>query len=43
MAIAKRMTVEEIGSTIYVHPSLSEAIGEAALKVNNEALHLLNL
>jgi dihydrolipoamide dehydrogenase len=43
VAIAKRMTVEEIGSTIYVHPSLSEAIGEAALKVNNEALHLLNI
>ena len=27
---------------IYIHPSLSETVGEAALKAKNEALHILN-
>jgi len=42
MAVAKEMTLEELGSIIYIHPTLSEAIGEAALKAKNKALHLLN-
>ena len=42
MAVAKGMTLKELDSIIYIHPSLSEAIGEAALKANNEALHILN-
>ncbi len=42
MAVAKGMTLEELGSIIYVHPTLSEAIGEAALKAKNKALHILN-
>ncbi len=42
MAVAKGMTLKELDSIVYIHPSLSEAIGEAALKANNEALHILN-
>jgi len=42
MAVAKGMTLQELDSIIYIHPTLSEAIGEAALKANNEALHILN-
>jgi dihydrolipoamide dehydrogenase len=42
MAVAKRMTLEELAGIVYIHPTLSEAIGEAALKANNEALHILN-
>ena len=42
MAVAKGMTLKELDSIIYIHPSLSEGIGEAALKANAEALHILN-
>ena len=42
MAVAKGMTLKDLDSIIYIHPTLSEAIGEAALKANNEALHILN-
>jgi dihydrolipoamide dehydrogenase len=42
MAVAQGMTLRELERIIYIHPSLSEAIGEAALKANNEALHILN-
>ena len=42
MAVAKGMTLQELDSIIYIHPTLSEMIGEAALKANNKALHILN-
>ncbi|HSA97048.1 MAG TPA: dihydrolipoyl dehydrogenase, partial [Acidobacteriota bacterium] len=42
MAVAKGMTLKELASIIYIHPTLSEMIGEAALKADNEALHILN-
>jgi dihydrolipoamide dehydrogenase len=42
MAVAKGLTLKELDGIIYIHPTLSEAIGEAALKANNEALHILN-
>jgi dihydrolipoamide dehydrogenase len=42
MAVAKGMTLKELDSIIYVHPTLSETIGEAALKADNKALHILN-
>jgi dihydrolipoamide dehydrogenase len=42
MAVAKGLTLKELDRIIYIHPSLSEAIGEAALKANSEALHILN-
>ncbi|MBE3110895.1 MAG: dihydrolipoyl dehydrogenase [Acidobacteria bacterium] len=42
MAVAKGMTLEDLDGIIYIHPTLSEAIGEAALKAKNKALHILN-
>lgn len=42
MAVARGLTLKELDAIIYIHPTLSEAIGEAALKANNEALHILN-
>lgn len=42
MAVSKGMKLADVASLIYIHPSLSEAIGEAALKAKNEALHILN-
>jgi len=42
MAVAKGLTLKELDGIIYIHPTLSETIGEAALKANNEALHILN-
>jgi len=42
LAVAKKMKVQDIGSLIHIHPTLSEAIGEAALKAKGEALHIIN-
>jgi len=42
LAVAKKMKVQDIGSMIHIHPTLSEAVGEAALKAKGEALHLIN-
>ncbi len=42
MAVARGMKLTEVASIIYIHPTLSESIGEAALKARNEALHILN-
>jgi len=44
MALALRLglRIEEIGHTIHVHPTLSEALAEASLKALNQALHLIN-
>ena len=42
MAVARGMTLGELDGIIYVHPTLSEAIGEAALKADGRALHILN-
>jgi dihydrolipoamide dehydrogenase len=42
LAVARQATLSEIGGLIHIHPTLSESIGEAALKARNEALHLLN-
>lgn len=42
LAVCLGLKVEEIGRTIHVHPTLSEALSEASLKTLNQALHLLN-
>ncbi|MBC7363584.1 MAG: dihydrolipoyl dehydrogenase [Candidatus Aminicenantes bacterium] len=42
MAVARRMKLKDIDSIIYIHPTLSESIPEAALKANGLALHILN-
>jgi dihydrolipoamide dehydrogenase len=42
LAVSREATLGEIGRLIHIHPTFSEAIGEAALKAKDEALHLLN-
>lgn len=42
MAVSRGMTLKDLDSIVYVHPTLSEAIGEAALKAHGLALHILN-
>jgi len=35
-------TAEDIGLMVFGHPTLSEAVHEAALAVNNSAIHIPN-
>lgn len=35
-------SAEDLGLTMYAHPTLSEAVHEAALHTNNEAIHIAN-
>jgi len=42
MAVARRLKLKEVDSIIYIHPTLSESIPEAALKANGLAVHILN-
>jgi len=39
LAVEKRMTSLELGSISYPHPTLSEAIKEAALSIHKKAIH----
>jgi dihydrolipoamide dehydrogenase len=42
LAIRRGMTIRDVSGTIHIHPSVSEAIPEAALKAKGMALHALN-
>jgi len=42
LAIHKGMKLRDVASSIHIHPTLSEAVMEAAMKAKNEALHILN-
>jgi len=42
LAMTKGLKVQDISSSIHIHPTLSEAVMEAALKAKNEAIHVLN-
>lgn len=42
LAMHKGLTVRDVASSIHIHPTLSEAVMEAALKVHGEAIHILN-
>jgi dihydrolipoamide dehydrogenase len=35
-------SAEDIGLTVFGHPTLSEAVHEAALAVNGQAIHMPN-
>lgn len=41
-ALQYQASAEDLGRTIHSHPSLSEAVKEAALNVHKEAIHKLN-
>ena len=43
LAVSKGLKIQDVSSAIHIHPTLSEAVMEAALKVKNEAIHILNL
>ena len=43
LAITKGMKLQEVSSSIHLHPTLSEAVMEAALSAKKEALHVLNV
>jgi dihydrolipoamide dehydrogenase len=42
LAMDKGLTVRDVASAVHIHPTLSEAVMEAALKVHGEAIHALN-
>jgi dihydrolipoamide dehydrogenase len=42
LAMRKGLRIKDISSSIHIHPTLSEAVMEAALKTKNEAIHVLN-
>lgn len=42
LAMHKGLTARDVASAIHIHPTLSEAVMEAALKVHGEAIHILN-
>ncbi len=42
MAVARRLTLKDLDSIIYIHPTISESIPEAALRADGLALHILN-
>ncbi len=42
LAVRKGLTVEDIFSTVHIHPTISESIVEAALKVKGLSLGALN-
>lgn len=41
LAVEKKMTAEDISGVIHAHPTLSEAFMEAALGIDNKAIHML--
>jgi dihydrolipoamide dehydrogenase len=40
LAMSNEITVDEIHGTIHAHPTLAEALAEAAAAVHNEAIHI---
>jgi dihydrolipoamide dehydrogenase len=42
LAMNKNLKLRDVASTIHVHPTLSEAVMEAAMKAHGMAIHVLN-
>lgn len=43
IAMNRGLKIQDISSSIHIHPTLSEAVMEAAMKTKNEAIHMLNV
>jgi len=43
LAMNKGLRIQDIFSSIHIHPTLSEAVMEAALKIKKSAIHVLNI
>lgn len=41
LAVEKKMTADDISGVVHAHPTLSEAFMEAALGIDNKAIHML--
>lgn len=42
LAVHMQMKLQDVSSSMHVHPTLSEAVMEAAMKAKGEAIHVLN-
>ncbi len=42
LAMTKGLTVSDVAASIHIHPTLSEAVMEAALKADGKAIHAVN-
>ena len=42
LCLGKDMSIQDIIDTIYAHPTISEAIREAALAADGRAIHINN-
>jgi dihydrolipoamide dehydrogenase len=42
LSVKKGLSIKDVSATIHIHPTLSEAIMEAAMNVHGEAIHILN-
>jgi dihydrolipoamide dehydrogenase len=42
LAMTKGLTVSDVAASIHIHPTLSEAVMEAALKAGGKAIHAVN-
>lgn len=43
LCMNKGMKLQDVSTSIHVHPTLSEAVMEAAMKAKGEAIHILNI
>jgi dihydrolipoamide dehydrogenase len=43
LAMSKGLKIQDVSSSIHIHPTLSEAVMEAALKAEGKAIHILNI
>ena len=43
LAMKRGLKIQDVSSSIHIHPTLSEGVMEAALKVKNQAIHVLNI
>jgi dihydrolipoamide dehydrogenase len=43
LAVTRGLTLQDVGSAVHLHPTLSEAAMEAALHAKRRAVHALNL
>ncbi len=43
LAMKKGLNIQDVSSSIHIHPTLSEAVMEAAMRVKNQAIHALNI
>jgi dihydrolipoamide dehydrogenase len=43
LAMKSALKIQDVSSSIHIHPTLSEAVMEAAMKAKNKAIHVLNI